>query len=164
VRLTSSSFNDGDYLSTEHALAAAYEFGCAGGNRSPHLAWSDAPAGTRSFAVTVFDPDAPTGCGFWHWIVVNIPPDVHELPLDAGSPAAGHLPPGALQIRNDFSTREYGGPCPPAGDHPHRYVFTIHAVGEAQLAATEETSAAVISFQLHFKSLDQATLLALYRH
>ena len=164
MQLSSRSFQDGDYLQSAHVLAAAYEFGCAGDNQSPHLAWSDPPEGTRSFAVTVFDPDAPTGCGFWHWLVVNLPADVRELPLDAGNPASGLLPAGALQIRNDFSTHAYGGPCPPAGGHPHRYQFTVYAVGEERLAATEDTSAAVIAFQLHFKSLATAMLLGLYRH
>jgi len=128
LRVESESFKDGDYLSLEHALAEDYGFGCAGGNRSPHLRWSDAPAGTRSFAVTCYDPDAPTGSGFWHWVVVNIPPSVTELPLSASDPGAALLPPGALQTRTDFGKPGYGGPCPPAGDHPHRYFFTVFPV------------------------------------
>src|SRR5919204_6963814 len=94
LKLTSANFNDGDYLGNDHILSAAYGFGCAGGNLSPQLSWSGAPAGTRSFAVTCFDPDAPTGSGFWHWVVVNIPADVSELPRGAGS-SSGSLPPGA---------------------------------------------------------------------
>ena len=95
----SDSFRDGDYLASEHILSADYGFGCAGGNKSPHLAWAGAPTGTKSFAVTCHDPDAPTGSGFWHWLVVNIPPAVTELPLDAGSRNAPKLPKGALQTR-----------------------------------------------------------------
>src|SRR6202040_3512713 len=99
MRLTSNSFNDGDYLAMDHVLAAEYGFGCSGGNQSPHLAWPEVPAGTKSFTVTCYDPDAPTGSGFWHWVVVNIPPGITELPLDAGNPKSGKLPAGALQTR-----------------------------------------------------------------
>ncbi len=112
MKLTSDSFRDGDYLGQDHVLSADYGFGCSGGNRSPHLRWQDVPAGTKSFAVTCFDPDAPTGSGFWHWVVVNIPPHVTDLPLDAGNHATGKLPPGALQVRTDFGKPGYGGPCP----------------------------------------------------
>src|SRR4026209_3057007 len=94
-KVTSNSFKDGDYLGADHVLAAAFGFGCAAGNRSPDLAWSGAPAGTKSFAVTCFDPDAPTGSGFWHWLVVNIPANVTEPALDAGNPQTPQLPPRA---------------------------------------------------------------------
>ena len=135
MKLTSDSFRDGDYLARDHLLSADYGFGCTGGNRSPHLRWQDPPSGTKSFAVTCFDPDAPTGSGFWHWVVVNIPPTVAELPLDAGNPASGKLPAGALQVRTDFGKPGYGGPCPPAGDHPHRYLFTVLSAGVTGPAA-----------------------------
>ncbi len=161
--VTSTSFDDGDYLGNDHVLSAEYGFGCAGGNQSPQLSWSNAPEGTRSFAVTCFDPDAPTGSGFWHWVVVNIPPDVTSLELDAGNPASGKLPAGALQTRTDFGAPGYGGPCPPEGDHPHRYLFTVHAVGVDSLPVSEDTSAAVIGFQLHFNTLAKATLMGLYK-
>ncbi|MBN9598062.1 MAG: YbhB/YbcL family Raf kinase inhibitor-like protein [Afipia sp.] len=162
--VASDSFKDGDYLAQDHVLSAEFGFGCAGGNRSPHLKWSNAPAGTKSFAVTCYDPDAPTGSGFWHWVVVNIPPSVTELALDAGNPKSGKLPAGALQTRTDYGAAAYGGPCPPKGDHPHRYIFTVHAVGVDKLDATADTSAAVIGFQLHFKALAKATLMGLYKH
>ena len=125
--IISNSFKDGDYLSKDFILSADFGFGCAGDNKSPHLKWSDAPAGTKSFAVTCYDPDAPTGSGFWHWLVVNIPANVNELAEGAGS-AGGKLPTGAMQTRTDFGAPGYGGPCPPAGDHPHRYLFTVFAV------------------------------------
>src|SRR5438270_3439453 len=99
MQLTSSSFNDGDYLAMDHVLSAEYGFGCSGGNKSPQLAWSGAPDATRSFSLTCFDPDAPTGSGFWHWVVVNIPLGVSVLPLDAGNAASEKLPAGALQVR-----------------------------------------------------------------
>ena len=159
----SNSFKDGDYLAPEHILSADYGFGCAGGNKSPHLAWSGAPTGTKSFAVTCFDPDAPTGSGFWHWLVVNIPADVTELALDAGNRGASKLPKGALQTRTDFGTPGYGGPCPPPGDHPHRYLFTVFVVGNEGLQVTADTSAAVIGFQLHFNTLAKAAIMGLYK-
>jgi Raf kinase inhibitor-like YbhB/YbcL family protein len=159
----SDSFKDGDYLDNAHILSADFGFGCAGGNQSPHLAWSSVPAGTKSFAVTCFDPDAPTGSGFWHWVVVNIPANVTELTLDAGNPKAGKLPHGALQTRTDFGAPGYGGPCPPPGDHPHRYLFAVSAVGAEALQATADTSAAVIGFQLHFNSLAKAAIMGLYK-
>jgi Raf kinase inhibitor-like YbhB/YbcL family protein len=159
----SNSFNDGDYLAQTHILSAAFGFGCEGDNRSPHLAWSGAPAGTKSFAVTCFDPDAPTGSGFWHWLVVNIPPDVTELALDAGNPKNPKLPPRALQTRTDFGAPGYGGPCPPPGDHPHRYLFTVFAVGAESLQVTADTSAAVIGFQLHLNTLAKAAIMGLYK-
>ena len=102
--VTSNSFKDGDYLPSDFILSADFGFGCAGGNKSPHLKWSGAPEGTKSFAVTCYDPDAPTGSGFWHWLVVNIPANVSELPLGAGN-AGGPLPAGALQTRTDLARR-----------------------------------------------------------
>lgn len=159
--ITSNSFKDGDYLAMAHAGSTDHGFGCAGDNTSPHLAWSGAPEGTKSFAVTCYDPDAPTGSGFWHWLVVNIPADVTELKLGAGS-KGGMLPKGALQTRTDYGFAGYGGPCPPEGDHPHRYLFTAHAVGDT-LGVKEDTPAAQIGFNLHFKTLAKASLMGLFK-
>ncbi len=161
LKVTSDSFKDGDYLAREHILSEDFGFGCAGGNQSPHLAWSGVPEGTKSFAVTCYDPDAPTGSGFWHWLVVNIPPDVRELPLGAGS-QAGKLPKGALMTRTDFGKPGYGGPCPPEGDHPHRYFFTVFAVRE-MLDVQADTSAAVVGFNLHFKTIEKAAIMGLFK-
>lgn len=161
-RVTSDSFKDGDYLPKAHILSAAYGFGCAGDNASPHLKWSGAPEGAKSFAVTCFDPDAPTGSGFWHWVVVNIPPDVTELALGAGDAASGKLPKGALMTRTDFGAPGYGGPCPPEGDHPHRYLFTVFAVGD-KLEVAADTSAAIVGFQLHFKTLAKTAIMGLFK-
>jgi Raf kinase inhibitor-like YbhB/YbcL family protein len=163
MQISSTSFKDGDYLPMDHVLSADYGFGCAGGNKSPHLRWDGAPAGTKSFAVTCFDPDAPTGSGFWHWVVVNIPAGATELPLDAGNPASAKLPAGALQVRTDFGKPGYGGPCPPPNDHPHRYLFTVHAVSAETLPVTADTSAAVVGFNLHFQTLEKATLMGLFK-
>jgi Raf kinase inhibitor-like YbhB/YbcL family protein len=162
MQLTSNSFKDGDYLAMDHVLSVDYGFGCNGDNVSPHLAWSDAPEGTQSFALTCYDPDAPTGSGFWHWVVVNIPPNVTELSLGAGNPN-GKLPAGALQTRTDVGSPGYAGPCPPEGDHPHRYLFTIFAVGVESLPVAADTSAAVVGFQLHFNTLARADIMVLFK-
>src|SRR5262249_21153446 len=106
---------------------------------------------------------APPGGGLGHWLVVNTPPSASELPLDAGNPRSPQLPRGALQTRTDFGAPGYGGPCPPAGDHPHRYFFTVFAVGTEKLQVTADTSAAVIGFQLHFNTLAQAAIIGLYK-
>ena len=160
--VTSNSFKDGDHLPNDFILSADFGFGCAGGNKSPHLQWSHAPVGTKSFAVTCYDPDAPTGSGFWHWLVVNIPANVSELPEGAGS-AGGRLPNGASQTRTDFGAPGYGGPCPPQGDHPHRYLFTVFAVKVDKLDVTANTSAAVVGFNLHFNTLARAGIMDLYK-
>lgn len=162
MTLTSADFSDGDYLGNDHILSETYGFGCAGGNVSPQLTWSGAPEGTKSFALTCYDPDAPTGSGFWHWVVVNIPPDITALEAGAGSPG-GKLPAAALQVRTDFGAPGYGGPCPPEGDHPHRYLFTVFAVGLAELPVTADTAAAVVGFNLHFNTLAKASLMGLYK-
>jgi Raf kinase inhibitor-like YbhB/YbcL family protein len=159
--VSSDSFKDGDYLGKDFVLSSDFGFGCAGGNKSPHLKWSGAPAGTKSFAVTCYDPDAPTGSGFWHWVVVNIPADATGLALGAGSPG-GALPRGALMTRTDFGKPGYGGPCPPEGDHPHRYLFTVFAVGDT-LDVGADTSAAVVGFNLHFKTLAKAAIMGLFK-
>jgi Raf kinase inhibitor-like YbhB/YbcL family protein len=108
-------------------------FGCSGANISPALSWQNAPAGTRSFALMVHDPDAPTGSGWWHWIVYDIPPGTATLAANAGKPGSGQMPAGAIQATTDFGSRGYGGPCPPPGK-PHRYVFRLHALRTPKLA------------------------------
>jgi Raf kinase inhibitor-like YbhB/YbcL family protein len=160
--VTSTSFKDGDYMPKDFILSADFGFGCAGGNKSPQLKWSGAPAETKSFAVTCYDPDAPTGSGFWHWLVVNIPANVGELAEGAGS-APGKLPPVALQTRTDFGAPGYGGPCPPEGDHPHRYLFRVVAVKTEKLDVKADTSAAVVGFNLHFNTLAKAELMGLFK-
>src|SRR3981189_1880627 len=154
MQLTSNSFKDGDYLAMDHVLSVDYGFGCNGDNLAPHLAWSDAPEGTQSFALTCYDPDAPTGSGFWHWVVVNIPAGTTELKLDAGNPKAGLLPKGALMTRTDFGAPGYGGPCPPEGHGPHHYIFTLFAVRQEALQVNADTSAAIIGFQLFFNTIE----------
>jgi Raf kinase inhibitor-like YbhB/YbcL family protein len=163
MKLTSQSFRDGDHLGDAHILSKDFGFGCTGGNQSPQLSWSGAPAGTKSFAITCYDPDAPTGSGFWHWLVVNIPANVNEVTLDAGNPSAPKLPAGSLQTRTDFGKPGYGGPCPPPNDHPHRYIFTLFAVSQETLPVVADTSAAIVGFNLNFNTLARATLMGLFK-
>jgi Raf kinase inhibitor-like YbhB/YbcL family protein len=159
LTLTSPDIKPGATIADEHV---ANVFGCSGKNVSPELNWSGAPKGTKSFALSVYDPDAPTGSGFWHWVVVNIPPDATSLPKGAGDPKGTGLPKGALLTRTDFGVPGYGGPCPPKGDKPHHYHFTLFAVDVEKLDVDENTSAAVVGFNLHFHTLAKATLTGLY--
>jgi Raf kinase inhibitor-like YbhB/YbcL family protein len=137
-------------------------FGCEGGNVSPALNWSNAPAGTKSFALTVYDPDAPTGSGWWHWVMFNIPATVTSLPLGVGNPASGQTPKGAVQSKTDFGKPGYGGPCPPQGDKPHRYIFTVYALKVDKIDADENASGALVGFMLNANKLDKASFTATY--
>jgi Raf kinase inhibitor-like YbhB/YbcL family protein len=127
-----------------------------GRNISPELHWSGFPEETRSFVVTCFDPDAPTGSGFWHWVLVGLPSNVIELPRGGG--AGSGLPQGAFHARNDYSERSYGGPAPPAGDRHHRYLFAVHAVDVEKLEVGEDVSPAVVGFNLTFHVLALAVI------
>lgn len=138
------------------------QFGCTGKNISPAVRWSGAPAGTKSFAVTLFDPDAPTGSGFWHWVIFDIPGNVTSLAEGAGDAHSAALPKGALQVRNDYGSPGYGGPCPPKGDKPHRYVLTVYAVDLAALGPKADATPAVVGFNLHYHTLAKATVTGLY--
>lgn len=130
----------------------------AGGqNISPHLAWAGFPAATASFVVSCFDPDAPTPSGFWHWVAVNLPATVTELA------SGGALPGGAFCVRNDFGAQEYGGPAPPPGDRPHRYIFVVHAVDVARLDVTPDSPPAVVAFNLAFHTLARAKLTGTFQ-
>jgi Raf kinase inhibitor-like YbhB/YbcL family protein len=137
-------------------------FGCTGGNQSPALQWRGAPAGTQSFALNVYDPDAPTGSGFWHWVVVNLPADTTSLPRGAGLADGSKLPKGARQINTDYGTPGYGGPCPPAGDKPHRYIVTVYALKIASLPLPPNATAALAGFMINANLLDKASFTFTY--
>lgn len=148
--LTSNDITDGGTLPDAQVQAR--------GNTSPHLKWSGAPEGTKSYAVTCFDPDAPTGSGFWHWTVANIPADVTELAT------GGPVPAGAVEGRTDFGEPGYGGAAPPPGHGPHRYIFTVFAVDTDRLEVTPDNSGAVFGFNLHFHTLAKASIMATYEN
>lgn len=137
-------------------------FGCTGENKSPALKWSGAPKGTKSFAVTVYDPDAPTGSGWWHWSVIDIPASVGELKPDAGAAGNGNLPAGAKHVRIDYGVAAWGGACPPPGDKPHRYVFTVHALKVDKLDIPADATAALAGFMINANSLGKASFTARY--
>lgn len=137
-------------------------FGCTGSNTSPALQWEGAPAGTRSYALTVYDPDAPTGSGWWHWVVYDIPATATGLPAGAGDLANGKAPKGTMQGVTDYGKPGFGGPCPPAGDKPHRYVFTLYALKVDKLGVDATASAAMVGFNLNANKLDRASFTVYY--
>lgn len=155
--LTSPDLRDGGAVAPAQVLNG---FGCTGANVSPALVWTDPPAGTKSLALTVYDPDAPTGSGWWHWVVFNIPASARALPSGAGSGKAA-LPAGAVQSRTDFGAPGYGGPCPPPGK-PHRYVFTLFALDVERLDLQPDAPAAMVGFNLNAHALGTASLTATY--
>ncbi|HEX6705007.1 MAG TPA: YbhB/YbcL family Raf kinase inhibitor-like protein [Albitalea sp.] len=137
-------------------------FGCSGKNISPALKWSGAPKGTKGFALTVYDPDAPTGSGWWHWVVVNLPATATELPEGAGSTDGKGLPAGAMQVHTDFGTAGFGGACPPKGDKPHRYIFTVYALKTDKLEVPPDGTAALAGFMINANKLGSATFTSKY--
>jgi Raf kinase inhibitor-like YbhB/YbcL family protein len=156
-QLISEDLKDGDTMPEAHVFNG---MGLQGANLSPHLKWSGAPAGTRSFVLTLYDPDAPTGSGWWHWVLANIPATTSELPRGSGSGQSG-LPPGAVQGRTDYGSAGYGGPAPPPGK-PHRYIFTLYALKVDHIDVDENSSGALAGFMTRMNALDSATLTAYY--
>ncbi|MDN5797821.1 MAG: YbhB/YbcL family Raf kinase inhibitor-like protein [Intrasporangium sp.] len=154
--VTSEDITDGQPLKDEQVAAK--------GNTSPQLAWSGAPEGTRSYVVTMFDPDAPTPCGFWHWAVVDIPADVTALAVGAGAAGGGGLPAGSFMLRNDGGEAAFMGAAPPQGDQVHRYYVVVHAVTEDSLGIDGTASNAVLSFNLAFKTAGRALVVGTYQH
>jgi len=142
-------------------------FGMSGQNISPQLSWSGFPADTKGFAVTCFDPDAPTGSGFWHLVLLDVPASVTELPAGAISGDLSGLPAGAFCVRNDYGVKAFGGAAPPQGDPAHRYVFAVHALDVADLASQgvdSDVSPAVAGFNLRFHTIARGTLIPVYGH
>ncbi len=158
--VTSDDVADGAPLDEAHVADANY--GLGGQNVSPHLRWEGFPPETRSFAVTVYDPDAPTGSGFWHWVLFDIPAGTTELPRGAGSGDKAGLPEGAVHARNDVGGREYVGAFPPAGHGPHRYVVAVHALDVDKLGPDENASPAYVGFNLGGHTLARAVIMPTY--
>jgi Raf kinase inhibitor-like YbhB/YbcL family protein len=153
--VTSTDVTDGQPLKDDQVKS--------GGDTSPQLSWSGAPAGTKSFTVTCFDPDAPTPSGFWHWVLVDLPADVTSLDAGAGAEGAS-LPGKAFMCRNDLGTPGFNGAAPPQGDQVHRYFFVVHAVTEETLGVDADASPAVVSFNLAFKTAGRAIIHGTYQH
>jgi Raf kinase inhibitor-like YbhB/YbcL family protein len=158
MSLTSPDIKPGGKIADEQVYKGP-GWDCTGGNVSPALSWSGAPKGTKSFAVSMYDPDAPTGSGFWHWYVADLPAETTGLPKGAGSGTG--LPAGAIQVRNDFSLTGYGGPCPPPGQ-PHHYRITVYALDVDKLGIDANASPAVVGFNVHGHTLAKATITGLY--
>jgi len=157
--LTSTDVGEGKAIAMDQVLNG---FGCSGANVSPELKWTDPPAATKSFALTVYDPDAPTGSGWWHWVVVDIPAATRELPKGVGKSGTVSLPGGARQTRTDFGSPGYGGPCPPQGNKAHRYVFTLTALDIDKLPVPDDASGALVGFNVGAHTLAKATITAQY--
>lgn len=160
LSLTSNDITHGQHMSKAHEFTG---FGCTGDDVSPHLRWQNAPEGTKSFAITAYDPDAPTGSGWWHWQLVNIPANVTELLANAGSPQGDLAPAGSHHVNNDYGIRGFGGACPPVGHGVHRYRFTVHALSVETLDLPENASGALAGFMINANSIATSTLEALYQ-
>ncbi len=137
-------------------------FGCTGENISPALSWKNAPEGTKSFALTVYDPDAPTGSGWWHWQVINIPAAVNKLVKNAGNPEKNLMPKGAVQIVTDYGVEGFGGACPPKGDAPHRYIFTVYALKTEKLDLGSDTPSAIVGYNLNANAIAKASIMSYF--
>ena len=157
--LSSPAIKDGGPLSMDQV---GNGFGCSGKNISPALVWKNAPQGTKSFAVTVYDPDAPTGSGWWHWMVVNLPATTHQLAEGAGEPSGKALPSGARPVRVDSGQAVFSGACPPVGDKPHRYIFTVYALKSEKLELPSDATAAMAGFMIHAETIAKASFTAYY--
>lgn len=137
-------------------------FGCTGENVSPQLSWSNAPEGTKSFAITMYDPDAPTGSGWWHWVVFDIPADVMDLAANAGNLEAGLAPTQAIQSITNYGAGGYGGPCPPAGHGIHQYVITVYALKTDKLGLDKSTNPAIVGYNIWNNTLAKASIVTYY--
>lgn len=157
--VSSTDIKDGQFMAKEQEFAG---FGCSGDNVSPQLSWSGAPKDTVAFAILVHDQDAPTGSGWWHWQVVNIPKTVNTLEAGAGNASKNQLPVGSLSIKNDYGVAGFGGACPPKGHGVHRYRFTVHALSKV-LDINAEASGALTGYMVNAHSLASATIEALYK-
>jgi Raf kinase inhibitor-like YbhB/YbcL family protein len=154
-KLTSTDIGADKPLAADFVFSG---FGCTGGNQSPALSWNGAPAGTKSYAVVLFDPDAMQGRGFWHWLMVNIPASVTSLNRDAGKNDGSKMPSGAAQIKNGFRATGYSGSCPPPADEPHAYLMTVYALKVNSLDVPADATSALMLTAIEANSLGKASL------
>jgi len=156
--VTSTDIADGKQIAAKQVFNS---FGCTGENVSPALSWQNVPAGTKSFAIMTHDPDAPTGSGWWHWVVYDIPATVTTVPAGAGDLNKNTMPAGSIQARTDFGTKGYGGPCPPPGK-PHHYHFRVHALKVPKLDVPPDATAAMIGFNVNANTIEKSEIVALF--
>lgn len=157
--LSSPAIPPGGRLPAEQVLNT---FGCKGSNISPELTWKGIPANAKSLALTLYDPDAPTGSGWWHWVLYNLPVDVGQLSAGAGHESGTLLPAGARHGRTDMGTLGFNGACPPEDDPPHRYIFSLHALNVERLEVPENATAALVGFFIHQHRIGTAQLTAMF--
>jgi len=160
LTLSSQDIAQGQFMSKAQEFNG---FGCSGGDVSPHLKWADVPKGTKSFAITAYDPDAPTGSGWWHWQLVNIPMTVMEIPSGAGDTRKNLTPTGSTQIQNDYGQQGFGGACPPEGHGIHHYRFTVHALSVEKLELPEGASGALAGYMINANTIESSTIESLYK-
>jgi Raf kinase inhibitor-like YbhB/YbcL family protein len=153
---TLSSIDVGGQFVTEFIAGS---FGCNGSNKSPELHWQHPPEDTKSFAVTMYDMDAPTGSGFWHWVLIDIPPSSLNLQRGAGNPALKLSPAGSLHRLNDTGSLGYQGPCPGESESAHRYIITVYALNTKNVQVEPNAPAALTSFILNKSSIAKASLI-----
>jgi Raf kinase inhibitor-like YbhB/YbcL family protein len=157
--VTSVDIADGKMLTKAQLFNG---LGVSGDNLSPNLSWSGFPSETQSFAITCFDPDAPTGSGFWHWVLFDVPATVTSLPTGAGSNDMAGLPEHAIHARNDFGTKDFAGAAPPIGDSEHRYVFAVHALDVESLGLDSDASPAFVGFNITFHTIARGLIVPVY--
>lgn len=138
-------------------------FGCTGENISPQVSWSNPPLGTKSYALTVYDIDAPTGSGWWHYVAINIPLTYQELPSGFGAENKFSVKDGIKQVRNDFGLYKFGGPCPPVDNKAHRYTFTIHALKVEKLEVPESATAALAGYMINQNTIATTKFTGFYK-
>jgi len=159
LKLESRDIIQDKTISADHVFNG---FGCSGNNISPRINWKNVPQGTKSFALTAYDPDAPTGSGWWHWVVVNIPANYKSLPLNFGKENSAVLKDEITQVRNDFGIYNFGGPCPPKGDKTHHYIFTLYALKTDRINLPESATAALAGFMINQNVIEKAEITGLY--
>ena len=159
-KVTSPQIKENQMISNDQVFNG---FGCSGRNISPEISWSGAPKETKSFAITVYDPDAPTGSGFWHWVVFDIPANINELITNAGNVKLNLAPKGAIQSKTDYGIKGFGGPCPPVGHGFHQYIITVYALKTDKLGLDENINPAVVGFYLWNNTLAKASIVAYYK-
>lgn len=157
-KLSSPELKEGSTLGLDQVFKG---FGCEGNNLSPELSWKNAPKETKSFAINVYDPDAPTGSGWWHWSIFNIPANINTLTKGSSSDPA-KLPSSAIQGRTDYGTSQFGGACPPVGDKPHHYIFTVYALDTEKIELDSNSSGALVGYYLNKHAIAKAKITAMY--